>query len=202
MKIRIQELFIALALSSAFNLQPSTAFAQGADSAWLASGQPVHINFDDATTPGGAVDATAYLASFGIALTSVTHDGSPAPGSVYIENDTNFYGGGAVFAASGHNFLLQQASGNSETYTLVFSEPLQSLSFTRCAVGDNAATPSWTATAYAGSNAVDSVGVCCIDSDTGQPAHVYALNGPGITSLTITANPENFAALGSAPLDD
>jgi hypothetical protein len=107
-----------------------------------------------------------------------------------------------VLAASGHNFLLQQASGNTETYTLLFSEPLQSLSFTRCAVSSGAATPPWTATAHAGSNAVDSVGVCCLDSDTGQPARVYALNGPGITSLTITANPENFAALGSAPLDD
>src|SRR5207247_8467987 len=106
---------------------------QHADSASLASGQPVHINFDNVAAPGGAVDATAYLASFGITLASVTHDGSPAPGSVYIENDRNFYGGGAVFAASGHNFLLQQASGNSATYTLVFSEPLQSLSFTRCA---------------------------------------------------------------------
>src|SRR5437867_2629517 len=100
MKTRIQELFIALALCSTLNLQPSTAFAQGADSASLASGQPVHINFDNVNTPGGSVDATAYLASFGITLTSVTHDGSPALGSVYIENDTNFYGGGAAFAAS------------------------------------------------------------------------------------------------------
>jgi len=70
-----------------------------------------------------------------------------------------------VFASSPHNFLLQQASGNTESYTLVFSTVLRSLTFTRCAVGCNAATPSWTATAYAGANAVNSA-ECVVSTAT------------------------------------
>lgn len=162
----------------------------------------IYINFDSVNASGGGVDATAYLASFGITLTNVTANGNPVPGSVYIENDTNFYGSGAVFASSPPNFLLQQAGGYSESYALLFSTPLASLSFTRCAIGGNVETPIWTATAYAGSTVVDTVGVCCIDSDTGQPAHTYTLTGPGITSLIVYGQPQNSAALGSAPLDD
>src|SRR2546423_1496422 len=66
-----------------------------------ANSQPLHLNFDSINA-GGGVDATAYLASFGIILTNVSN-----PGSVYIVNDTNFYGSGVVTASSRHNFLLQ-----------------------------------------------------------------------------------------------
>jgi hypothetical protein len=162
------------------------------------SAQTIYMNFDSVNA-GSGVDATAYLASFGVTLTNVSN-----PGSVHIKNDTNFYGSGAVFASSPHNFLIQEVGGSPPgvSYTLVFGTPLQNLSFTRCAVGNYVETPVWTATAYAGSTAVGSVGVCCIDSDTGQAAKTYTLTGPGITSLTITGNGENSAAMASAPLDD
>jgi len=160
--------------------------------------QSIYMNFDSVHA-GAGMDATTYLASFGITLTNVSN-----PGSVYIVSDTNFYGSGVVFAPSPPNFLIQSVGGSPPGvyYTMVFNAPLQSLSFTRCAINGSTETPIWTATAYVGSTAVGSVGVCCIDSDTGQTNHVYTLNGPGITSLTVTGNGENSAAMASAPLDD
>jgi|ERR1051326_1197448 hypothetical protein len=160
--------------------------------------QSIRLNFDSVNA-GAGLDATAYLAAYGITVTNISH-----AGSLHIKDDTNFYGSGAVFAPSPHNFLLQEVGGSPPgvSYTLAFNTPLQSLSFTRCAIGGNVATPIWTATAYAGSTPVGSVGVCCIDSETGQPAHIYTLNGPGITSLTVSGNGANFAAMASAPFDD
>ena len=158
----------------------------------------LYMNFDS-VMPGSGLNATAYLATFGVTLTNVSN-----PGSVYIVSDTNFYGSGVVTASSRHNFLLQNVAGSPPgvSYTLNFAAPLQSLRFTRCAVNATTATPMWSETAYAGSTAVDSVGVCCVDSDTGQPAQTYTLAGPGITALTVTGNGEDFAAMASAPLDD
>ncbi|HSU55870.1 MAG TPA: hypothetical protein VLT36_17575 [Candidatus Dormibacteraeota bacterium] len=131
-----------------------------------ANGQTIHLNFDSVNA-GGGTDATTYLAAYGITLTNVSN-----PGSVYIVSDTNFYGSAAVTASSRHNFLLQQVGGSPPgvSYTMKFSAPMQTVSFTRCAVTAGTATPIWTAAAYAGSTQMDSVGVCCIDSDTGQGA--------------------------------
>jgi hypothetical protein len=162
----------------------------------IGKGQTVYMNFDS-VSPGAGIDATAYLASFGIALTNVSQ-----AGSVYIVGDTNYYGTGAVTASSPHNFLLQSVSASSCSYTLVFSVPLQSVTFTRIAISGGFSTPIWTATAYAGANAVGSVGVNSIDGDTGQPAHTYTISGHGITSLTINGNGFGFTAAASAPLDD
>jgi hypothetical protein len=164
-------------------------------------GQTNSMNFESVNATQGGVDATAYLASYGITLTNV----SPS-GTVDIVNDTNYYGGGAVFAPSKPNFLLQSVGGSPDgvTYTMLFSTPLQSLSFTRCAIGSSAASPSWSAVAYAGTNIVASNGVCCIDSDTGQTNQVFTMSSTnnGITSLVITANGGNFTAISSVPLDN
>jgi hypothetical protein len=169
----------------------------------LMHAQPIYMNFDAVNAAAGPVDATAYLASFGITLTNVS-----VPGSILIFNDTNYYGGGAIYASSLPNFLLQNVGGspNGISFTMLFRTPLQSLTFTRPRIDNNAATPQWTATAYTGANAIGSVGVCCVNSDLGQPDHVYSFSNPqgaeGITSLTITANGENFTAISSVPLDD
>lgn len=154
-----------------------------------------YMNFDSVNTSGGKVDATSYLASYGITLTNV----SPA-GTVFIANNNS---DGCDSASSAPNFLTQDVGGSPPcSYTLLFNSTLQSVSFTQCAVGGNCESPIWTATAYAGTNVVDSVGVCCIDSDTGQPPRSYTLNGPGITSLTVSANGEYSSAIASVPLDD
>ncbi|HSY17297.1 MAG TPA: hypothetical protein VK815_03145 [Candidatus Acidoferrales bacterium] len=166
-------------------------------SAFMTAGEPVYMNFDN-VNPGAGIDATPYLASFGITLTNVSQ-----PGSVYIVADTNYYGTGSVTASSPHNFLLQSVGGSVPcSYTLNFGTPLQSVTFTRITITNTFETPIWTATAYAGANVVGSVGVCCIDSDSGQPAHTYTISGHGITSLTVSGNGNGSAAAASAPLDD
>jgi len=163
----------------------------------LTGGQPIYMNFDS-VNPGAGVDATAYLASFGITLANVSQ-----PGSVYIVGDTNYYGTGAVTASSSHNFLLQSVGGSVPcSYTLNFSAPLQSVTFTRIAISGSFSTPAWTATAYAGNSAVGSVGDPNLNGDTGQPAHIYTISGHGITSLTVSGNGAGFTAAASAPLDD
>lgn len=154
-----------------------------------------YMNFDSVNTSAGRVDPTSYLASFGVTLTNVN-----PPGSVFIAN-SNIDGCGT--ASSSPNWISQYVGGSSlVSYALDFSNPLQSVTFTRCAVGGGCASPIWTVTAYAGTNAMDSAGVCCLDSDTGKPAQTYTLNGPGITSLTISANGEDFSAYSSPQLDD
>jgi uncharacterized repeat protein (TIGR03803 family) len=159
----------------------------------------LYLNFDSINATTGAVDAVTYLRSYGVTLTNV----NPA-GSIVVFNDTKYYNGGAVTASSPHNFLTQSVGGspNGITYTMLFGIPLQSVTFTRCAIGINAASAAWTATAYAGTNAVGSVGDPYIDGDTGTSAEIYTLTGPGITSLTITASGNNFTANSSVPLDD
>lgn len=158
-----------------------------------------NINFDSVNAENGDVDATAYLASYGVTLTNVSN-----PGTVHIISDNNFYGSGVVIASSPHNFLMQNVGGspNGISYTLNFSTGLTSLSFTRIAIPSFSAVAQWTATAYDGSTALGSVGENFSFGLTG--AHTYTLSwlGMDITSLTITANGFNFAGISSAPLDD
>ena len=151
----------------------------------------------DSVTAGPGVDASAYLSSFGISLSNVSH-----PGTVEIFSDTNFYGSTVVSAPSPHNFLLQQVGGapNGIFYTMNFSTPLTNFSFTRIAITVPSQVAQWTATAYAGVSPVGSVGENFFGgTEASQP---YALSGAGITSVTITANGFNSAAIASAPLDN
>lgn len=61
--------------------------------ATTAKSSVIHMNFDSVNASSGAVDATSYLASFGVTLTGVSN-----PGTVDIFDDTNFYGSGDVAA--------------------------------------------------------------------------------------------------------
>ncbi len=72
----------------------------------------VEMNFDSVNA-GNGVDATSYLASYGVTLSNVSL------GAVDIFSDQNYYGAGDVAASSPHNFLLQNAVGapNGSTYT-------------------------------------------------------------------------------------
>src|SRR5213592_1803286 len=89
--------------------------------ALTSTASPIVLNFDSVDASSGPVDATSYLASFGITLSNVT----PA-GTVLIFDDRWFDGGGVVAASSPHNFLLQGVAGspNGISYTLNFSAPL------------------------------------------------------------------------------
>jgi hypothetical protein len=166
--------------------------------ALTSTASPVPLNFDSVAA-GSGVDATAYLSSFGITLTNVSS------GSVNIFSDQNFYGSGVVAASSPHNFLLHGPAGgapNGATYTLNFSAPLASVSFTRIAQTTNNLVAQWSATAFAGATFVDVVGEDLFGGT--EPAQLYSIpsGGLGITSLAISANGYNIAGIPSLPLDD
>ena len=154
----------------------------------------VSMDFDSVNALGGPVDATSYLASYGVTLASVSNP-------VYIFDDRNFYGSGAVAATSPHSFLLQQVSGspNGITYTLDFSTPLSQLSFTRIAQITSNSIAQWTAMAYDGATAVGSVGESFYGGTEG--AQTFTLSSH-ITSLTFVANGYNYAGVSSAPIDN
>lgn len=163
----------------------------------LSGASLVYMNFDSVNTSTGKVDATSYLASYGVTLTNV----NPA-NSVFILNPSQ---DACASSASVPNRITQQVGGSSlVSYTFAFSTPLQSVTFTRCATSGGCASPGWTVTAYAGAVALTNVGpgINCLNCDNGHPAQSFTLNGPGITSITVAANGFNFSAYSSPPLDD
>src|ERR1017187_7794762 len=87
----------------------------------------IDINFDSVNASSGPVDATAYLASYGITVTGISPTGG---GTVYyagapiIYSDTAFFGSGVAFPSSPPNFLTQQENYGGESYTMNFSTPL------------------------------------------------------------------------------
>lgn len=159
----------------------------------------VTLNFDDIVSKDQAesgVDATPYLALYGITLSNVSPDGPS--GAVQIWN-WNHPGSDWI----DENFLDQNGGGAPPcSYTMNFSTPLQSVSFTRIATPpDLQTTPEWSATAYVGTEDVGSVGEGYGTWGYSSPAHNYTLSGNGITSLTIYSNGYNFTGIGTVPLD-
>ena len=168
---------------------------------WLAApyatADVITLNFDNIAAQNSlqsGVDATPYLALYGITLANV----SPS-GAVQILNPHD-WGGDWIDEYS----LLQQGIGASPcSYTMDFSTPLLSVSFTRIATPpDLETTPEWSATAYVGTEDVGSVGEGLDTWGYSSPAQIYTLLGNGITSLTISANGYNFTGIGGVPLDD
>jgi hypothetical protein len=163
------------------------------------SATTVVINFDSVDASGGAIDATAYLASYGITLTGVSPGGTTVhTGQVGIWNDDYMP---YEKASSGDNFLLQQTSGAPAiSYTLNFSTALDSVGFTRIKSITPNLVATWTASAYSGATFVTSVsegfGLGSFSDAT------YTLVGPGITSLVISANGFGSAGIASAMIDD
>jgi hypothetical protein len=167
----------------------------------LKSTASIYINLDSVNANSGPVDATAFLASYGITLTGV----SPTGGNPSINNVNNWSG---ALIASTPNLLYQGASTSGESYTLNFNTPLLEFQFTRVESNPSTptATPIWSATAYdAGDNVVGTVGDSSIDAFTFAPAQTYTLTaspGDPITSLTVYGNAENFADYWSVPIDN
>jgi len=157
----------------------------------------ITLDFQSVTPNAG--NGTAYLASQGISLTNVTPGAS---GVVDIFNSSSMYSPGSFWV--NENFLGQNGAGAPQlSYTMNFSMPLDSISFTRIATPFNLATdPAWTATAYAGSLAAGSVGESLDSWGFSSPARTFTLTGDGITSLTVSTNGFNFTGIGTVPLDD
>lgn len=159
----------------------------------------ITVNFDTVDASLGPVDSTAYLASYGITLSSVSPGGSTIyTGQVGIfDDDFMPY----EQASSGDNFLLQQTSGApAVSYTLNFSTALTSLSFTRVKNITPNLVAAWTATAFSGTTALSSVsegfGLGSYSAAT------YSFAGPNITSLRVSANGYGAAGIASAMIDD
>jgi hypothetical protein len=157
----------------------------------------ITLDFQSVTPNAG--NGTAYLASQGISLTNVT---AGASGAVDIFNFSSMYSPGSSWV--NENFLGQNGAGAPQlSYTMNFSMPLESISFTRIATPFNLATdPVWSATAYAGSLAAGSVGESLDSWGFSSPARTFTLTGDGITSLTVSTNGLNFTGIGTVPLDD
>ncbi|MGO9109779.1 MAG: hypothetical protein ACLP9L_11145 [Thermoguttaceae bacterium] len=167
---------------------------------WLAApyatAAVVTLNLDSVDTSGGDVDATAFLASYGITLANVSPAG--LPGEVQIRN----FSAGSDWI--NENFLSQNGGGAPPcSYTMDFSTPLQSISFQRIATPqDLETTPQWSAIAYVGTEDVGSVGEGLDTWGYGSPAQTYTLSGNGITSLTISSYGYYFTGIGAVPLND
>ena len=176
---------------------------------------PVKINFDNILanpTPvvGDALAAYFVNNNYGISVLSQS-----SPNSVGIVDARCEYGGcavnAAVIASSPPNIFTQfdgTASGTN-SYTLGFSSPLTSFSFTRVelvAGGNGITHPQWTAQAFnAGGQLIAGVGEGLIASFTNVPPASYTLGpvaGQTISAVTISGNAFNFAAFGSPILDD
>ena len=160
-----------------------------------AKADTVTIDFDSVNATGGFVDATSYLASYGVTLSGVT-----AGTQVSIMDYNQVYGGTALNPVSGPNLLQQTGSNAPVSFTLTFSNPLLSFTFV---VPDDAAPstfPAWQAYAYSGTTLVASTGkgyTCCMSGPV-----TYSLVGSGITSVRIDSQNGNFAGFSAVPLDN
>lgn len=163
---------------------------------------PITLDFDTVMVPAfGVVEASSYLATFGVTVSNVT-----SGGRVVLRND----GGGPNFIVppSAPNTLsFASAVGQiPNTFTLNFPVPLSGLSFTRpqLLTGPSGVThPQWTATAL---NSVDvavvSVGQDLIASFVDVPAQTFTLGGTGIEKLRFDSNNFAFASTVAVVVDD
>jgi hypothetical protein len=168
-------------------------------SAAVANAQTTTINFDSVDASAGPVDATSYLATYGVTLSNE----SPA-GVAEINSDQDYYGNNFVIASSGTNFLMANNNSQANSFTLNFATPLQSFSFTRIAYSSagSGLLAGWTAQAYSGATPLTSASEPYESETGGKPAVEYTLTGTDITSVTFSANGEGFAGVSGAPVDD
>ena len=164
--------------------------------------ESITLDFDsvNATAAPSGVNASAYLAGYGITLSGVT-----GGTTVVIMNDSNLYGGQPVVPASTPNVLTQMGSNAPVSFTLNFSSLLDSFSFTRPQMlpGPSGIThPAWQAYAFAGATQIGSASAGLIASFAIVPAATYTLNGPGISSVRFDSQNHNFAAFSAVLLDN
>lgn len=178
------------------------------------------VDFDALAAGGGSVTGAAldaYLAGFGITISNVTPTGYP---EVHDSNNDS----GFTTASSSSNFLSHGdgvsgpiggvAIGNAPTndpisYTLNFSTPLDSLSFTRIQMNafvssSGIVTAEWSARALDSvGNTIATVGEPGMASYSVIPAADFTLTGPGITALVVERTSTNFfAGVNAVFIDD
>jgi hypothetical protein len=154
------------------------------------------INFGDGTINAlsGPVDPTGYLGGFGITVTNVT---SGAP--LQIQDDRYTYGGGAVTATSGHNFL-EQGGGYPVRYELDFSTEVTNLNFNRIAIDAPSSMPTWSASLYNNSILVGTLGENGFIAYN-TPAANFSFSGMG-NRLVVNGNDFGYAGYQTLLMDD
>jgi hypothetical protein len=183
-------LFLGVGVSLLMFVQPATATL---------------VDFDALDASASSITGlplASYLAGFGISLSGVT------PGTnVAVIADQNLYGGVAMDSPSAPNILSQIGSNNPVTFTMNFSSPLDSFSFTRAkllvATPSGITHPAWQAYAFGASMTqldFESEGLIASFSDV--LAATYTLSGPGITSVRFDSQNGNFAAFSGVLLDN
>ena len=155
----------------------------------------INLNFDSVSlAPGACTSGMSYLASFGIAFVSLS-GGAQA-------NICDSTGTSAHPASLSNFFVAYPAVLNTdESYSLQFSTPLLSFSFTRVDIDSQTAMPPWGVLAYDASNTL--IGSVVSPSVMfGSPAQSYTIVGPGIASLVIYSNNSAHVTYSHPPFDD
>ncbi|MGD0412501.1 MAG: immunoglobulin domain-containing protein [Verrucomicrobiota bacterium] len=159
------------------------------------------IDFEGVDASAGPVDASNYLAQFGVKATNVTTNTS-----LVVADDQEFLGGGVVTASSGNNFLTQTGANGAVSYTLLFSQPYASVSWVRTelpAGTTGASLPGWRAHIFDGQgNELGSAGENALGSYTNVPAARFTLLGKNIFSIRFDGNNQGVSSLSTLPLDD
>ncbi len=159
------------------------------------------LNFDTVDASAGPVNASSYLASFGITLSAVT-----AGTAIGVVNNQSLYGGTAASPSSSPNVLTQLGSKNPVTYTLNFATPVDSFGFTRpmlLAGPSRIIHPRWSAHAFnAAGHEVALASESLLASAPSIPARTFSLTGNGITSVRFDSNAFNLAAISAVLIDD
>jgi hypothetical protein len=160
------------------------------------------IDFEavDATTgPVTNAPLAEYLARYGVTFHRSTNT------MLAIEDDTDILDGTATVASSGVNLLTQIGTNGAISYTLNFSQPYQSIHWTRTELLAGTAgviSPEWRAFAYNSNGlSVGSVGEKQKASYTNIPAASFTLAGSNIMSVTFFAN-NSVGSFNTLPLDD
>ena len=141
---------------------------------------------DTASAPGHVVAAAPYLHGVGISVTAL----KPQQSEVVLLNNRIIYEGEAVVPTTSQNILTQISSDNigPASFTLAFSDPCDSVSFTRpalfAATTSGVTHPAWTAHALdAQGGELSSQSEALIRSSSEVPARTYTLNAPGFDGI-------------------
>jgi hypothetical protein len=166
------------------------------------SNAQITLDLNSVDASAGSVDATSFLASYGITETPLV-----AGSGFLIFNQNNWYGTpGIVYASPPPNFLTESLGG-ANSVLLTFATPLTGLSFTRMEETGSGAGNSfgtWSAEVFSGATQIGSAGApgYSIFNNSVNPAQTYTFTGAGITSVEFDGNSEGFYGSSSILMDD
>lgn len=153
-----------------------------------AAPREILVNFsgvDTATAPGHIVAADPYLHRLGITV----EKRAPERSQLILINNRAVYQGRAVQPTTSQNLLTQADTGNVRaSFTLMFSDPLESVTFMRPALypatNSGITHPAWSAHALdAEGRQLSSQSEGIIRSFVDVPARTYTLTAPGFEGI-------------------